>query len=199
MPTWKHTVYVRRSDYSTWSKNYATNVSDQRIEFSLANSSVLDYINAGFTVTSWTMQADLEPASSSGVNALTRGFIYGRYNGNVKANFSTRSKIKVSYTGDSSNLSAVRSGNIFQFGIYVYATPNPVTVTWIAFPEVIVNFSKTTSVTAGNPIYASDAYVVVGGTTHKARSDVGVGNPIKYGSAGTTITASYWNNLTITI
>ena len=202
MPIWNHALYIRNSNYDTWTAHLATNTGEKSQRIQINSSALTDWLNAGFTITSWSFEITSDHATDQG--RTPTGSVVGLYSdhapNNALAQTSGNQKRVTKFSSNYASMldGMIRYGDTYHFTVKVGATGSRTTV-WLAFPQVIINLTKTTTVTAGNKIYASDAYVVVGGTTYKARSDVGVGNPIKYGSTGTTITASYWNSVTITI
>ena len=200
MPIWRKTLYFRRSDYDTYSVQLDVRTAGKHASFTVPPPSDFQaWLDNGFTISSWTVSIESEH-TYSGSSTVTLDGLGTSPQQNI-ASTSGGGKRVTSYTGNSSNFAIVRmtNGNAsFRVKVGMTGSASNSTV-WLSFPQVKVVLTKTTTVTANNKIYDTDAMITVNGTTYKARSDVAKNNPIKYGSQNTTITASYWNSVTIDI
>ena len=198
-PTWRRTLVFDIG--SSWSAQILSQLRVVIIDNNTSSNynNLLKWLSSGFSYYSLTVQIDIGPngpvtagigedstkaktsstalAYQTGINALTT------------LSGTTTDATRIAKFFDS-------SGN-HQFYLFVNRTDGSC---WVARAKATVILQKTgTAVTAGNKIEDTDFKITGDFGTALAHSTVAEGSPIKYGSAGTVITASYWNSAVINI
>lgn len=199
-PIWRRTlVFDIGSSWNAQILNYTRQIIITNNTSSNYNN-LLKWLSSGFSYYSLTIQIDVGPN-----NATTAAGI-----GETSSKASSPSQALVYKTGinalttvSGTTTDATRIAKFFnssgnhQFYLYLTRTDGSC---WVARAKATVVLQKTgTAVTAGNKIQDTDFKITGDFGTALAHSTVAEGNPIKYGSSGTVITASYWNSAIINI
>lgn len=198
-PTWRRTLVFDIG--SSWNVQILNQLRVVTINNNTSSNynNLLKWLSSGFSYYSLTVQIDIGPngpvtagigESSTAARTSSQALAYQTgINALTTLSGTTTDATRIAKFFDS-------SGN-HQFYLFVNRTDGSC---WVARAKATVILQKTgTAVTAGNKIEDTDFKITGDFGTALAHSTVAEGNPIKYGSAGTVITASYWNSVVINI
>lgn len=199
-PIWRRTlVFDIGSSWNAQILNYTRQVIITNNTSSNYNN-LLKWLSSGFSYYSLTVQIDVGPNGTVPAAGIGETASIAQSSSRALA-YKTVINSLTTLSGTTTDATRIAkffnsSGN-HQFYLYISRIDGSC---WVARAKATVVLQKTgTAVTAGNKIEDTDFKITGNFGTALAHSTVAAGNPIKYGSAGTVITASYWNSAIINI